>query len=220
MKAKVLIIIAAVLLLIIAISLSYYLAGTDLEVEAYLDMQLQSLYHNYHDPQLLKMLAAANIDTTTLSAAYYQSLSQEAEFFLNDYGRVYYQLLSSQTQNYSQNVFGQIYQNIKYQIGNSYKQDDNYYLTLTIYPIDTVKANITADYMLFLANQVYSQKELKANQREEIFSLSLLNTLASSLKNPAYLAPIELEVEITDHHNYYQISNDSLTDIDALLIGY
>ncbi len=220
MKLRVLIIIAAVLLLIIAISLSYYLAGTDLKVEAYLDMQLQSLYHNYHDPQLLNMLAAANIDTSSLTAAYYQNLNQEAEFFLSDYGQVYYQLLSSQTQNYSQNVFGQIYQNIKYEIGNSYQQDDNHYLTLTIYPIDTISANINNDYMLALANQVYSQKELKANQREEIFSLNLLNTLAAGLKNPSYLAPVELEVEIIDHHDYYQISNDSLTDIDTFLIGY
>jgi hypothetical protein len=116
-----------------------------------------------------------------------------------------------------------IYSHADYSVSESYKKDGNYYVDVTIYPIDIlnqayddIMSHIDSFNTAVAAGKYNSYTE---EQYEETFGLGISNILLRTCENIEYQDAVVVTVQIIDDGDYYCISAEDLTAINNAIIA-
>lgn len=120
-------------------------------------------------------------------------------------------------------VAASIYQAAKYDVSESYKENGDYYVDVTIYPLDIL--NQSYDEILSyieafnkdVADGVYN--DVTKEVYNEKFASGIASILSANAENPEYKDAVVVKALITDDGEYYSISADSLKEIDKAIIA-
>lgn len=120
-------------------------------------------------------------------------------------------------------VAASIYQAAKYDVSESYKENGDYYVDVTIYPLDIL--NQSYDEILSyieafnkdVADGVYN--DVTKEVYNEKFASGIASILSANAENPEYKDAVVIKALITDDGEYYSISADSLKEIDKAIIA-
>lgn len=116
-----------------------------------------------------------------------------------------------------------IYSQAKYSVSESYKENGEYYVDVTIYPLNIL--NQSYDGVLQYIEQFNADvnaglyNNYTKEQYEETFALGIANILTDQTKSMAYQDPITLKIAIVDDGEYYSISAEDLINIDQYIIA-
>ena len=116
-----------------------------------------------------------------------------------------------------------IYSNAKYEVSESYKENGDYYVDVTIYPIavldqsyDEIMSYIE-DFNKDVNNGVYN--DVKKEEYDKKFANGIASILTSHAENPEYKDAVVVKALINDDGEYYSIASDSLTEIDQAMVA-
>lgn len=116
-----------------------------------------------------------------------------------------------------------IYSNAKYEVSESYKENGDYYVDVTIYPIavldqsyDEIMSYIE-DFNKEVNNGVYN--DVKKEEYDKKFANGIASILTSHAENPEYKDAVVVKALINDDGEYYSIASDSLTEIDQAMVA-
>lgn len=120
-------------------------------------------------------------------------------------------------------VAASIYQAAKYDVSESYKENGDYYVDVTIYPLDIL--NQSYDEILSyieafnkdVADGVYN--DVTKEVYNEKFASGIASILSANAEKPEYKDAVVIKALITDDGEYYSISADSLKEIDKAIIA-
>lgn len=116
-----------------------------------------------------------------------------------------------------------IYSKVNYSVSKAYKQDDSYYVDVTIHPInlfvqtkDSV-GNYISKFNTSVLNGNYNDHTLAEYETE--FSTGLLELLNDGCLNMTYGDPVVVTVKIIETESTYYISDEDFLAIDAAMIA-
>jgi hypothetical protein len=116
-----------------------------------------------------------------------------------------------------------IYAAAKYEVSESYKENGDYYVDVTVYPIDILEQSYD-DIMSYIetfntdiANGVYN--DYTEEEYGNTFALGISSILTEQSKDMSYKEPVVIKALIEDDGEYYSIAKDSLADIDEAMIA-
>lgn len=116
-----------------------------------------------------------------------------------------------------------IYSQTKYTVSESYHEGRDYFVDVTIYPINVLDQSyddIIAYIEQFNADVdagVYNNHTME--QYEETFAMGLADILEENANNMEYQDPVTIKVTIIDDGKYYSISSEDLISIDSQMIA-
>lgn len=116
-----------------------------------------------------------------------------------------------------------IYSASKYEVSEAYKENGDYYVDVTVYPIDILEQSYD-DIMSYIetfnndiANGVYN--DYTEEEYGNTFALGIADILSEQSKNMSYKDPVVIKALIEDDGEYYSISKESLAEIDNSMIA-
>lgn len=120
-------------------------------------------------------------------------------------------------------VAASIYQAAKYDVSESYKENGDYYVDVTIYPLDI----LSQSYDEILSYIESFNKDVDAGVYNDVtkevynekFASGIASILSANAENPKYKDAVVVKALITDDGEYYSISADSLKEIDKAIIA-
>lgn len=116
-----------------------------------------------------------------------------------------------------------IYSKVKYDVSESYRDNGEYYVDVTIYPIDLLNQSYDEimDYIDKFNSDVESglYNDVTRQDYEEKFALGIADILKSNADAITYKDPVVVKALITDDGEYYSIDSDSLIEIDSHVIA-
>lgn len=120
-------------------------------------------------------------------------------------------------------VAASIYQAAKYDVSESYKENGDYYVDVTIYPLDI----LSQSYDEILSYIEAFNKDVDAGVYNDVtkevynekFASGIASILSANAENPEYKDAVVVKALITDDGEYYSISADSLKEIDKAIIA-
>lgn len=116
-----------------------------------------------------------------------------------------------------------IYSKVNYSVSKAYKEDDQYKVDVTIYPINLIaqtKDEIIAYVDSF--NQRVSDGDFNDYTMEEyeaVFSTGIVDILTAGCSNMTYADPVKVTVTILENGNTYYISDEDFLAIDAAMLA-
>lgn len=120
-------------------------------------------------------------------------------------------------------VAAAIYNDARYEVSESYKENGDYYVDVTIYPLaildqsyDEIIAYIEA-FNKDVDDGVYN--DVKKEEYDKKFANGIASILSSHTEKPQYKDPVVIKALINDDGEYYSISSDSLKEIDQAMIA-
>ncbi len=181
-------------------------------VQNLLDVNYKAIYDGY--------VAEGGSETDAISM-YHDCVSN-----LSNQLVVHYNLSSNLNTDLSEtftDISQTIYANVYYEVSEAYKDDGEYYVDVTIYPLDILNQsyNDILDYIdqfnLDIDDGVYNN--FTEDNYNKKFAMGITNILEDNLTSPAYQDPIVVKAHIEDDGEFYVISDESLAAIDATLIA-
>lgn len=116
-----------------------------------------------------------------------------------------------------------IYAVANYEVSESYKENDSYYVDVTIYPIDILNQSYD-DIMTYIDefntdvnNGVYN--DYTKEEYDKKFASGIADILSANTESPEYQDAVVIKALIEDDGEYYSISADSLAEIDSVIIA-
>ena len=120
-------------------------------------------------------------------------------------------------------VAAAIYNDARYEVSESYKENGDYYVDVTIYRMaivdqsyDEIIAYIEA-FNKDVDDGVYNA--VKKEEYDKNFATGIASILSSQAEKPQYKDPVVIKALINDDGEYYSISSDSLKEIDQAMIA-
>lgn len=116
-----------------------------------------------------------------------------------------------------------IYFTANYSVSESYKENDSYYVDVTVYPINIL--NQSYDEILSyiegfnedVSSGIYNN--YTKEEYDKVFASGIANILSSYTDEPEYLDAVVIKALIEDDGEYYSISSESLAEIDSVIIA-
>lgn len=210
-------------------NISAIMGGGGIDAVAYIQGQLDEMYLGKFDPEYLKMV---EIDEAEAQETYDNNVAVESDFFI-DYFEIEYP-----TDEYKARLAGiykEIYKKADYTVVSSAKQDDgSYSVKVTVRPMDIIhQFNEAAPAAVEEFNARYEDVDTDAMTDEEFddwyqntYDVDYQNTLADLLESlvPSigYLEEKSIAVQIEEDpaDGYLAINDESLSNLDALIIDY
>lgn len=115
-----------------------------------------------------------------------------------------------------------IYSRTRFEVGEAYKENDNYYVPVTIYPINIinqtepeVRAYID-DFNRRVEDGEFNDYEEDAYEKQ--FASGIIDILKNATEAMEYGDPVELTVRILQNENSFYISDDDFRRIDEAVL--
>lgn len=192
------------------------------DAKALVQGNLDVIYLGTYDQDYLDMV---EITEEEAEASYNEGIENEATFFC-DYFDVDWDMLTTDGQQEILDMYKQIYQHSKYEVGEVTRNSDTYLVELTIYPIDIIQKFTDEDSDFFLDSwqhrldtgefDLYTDEEF-----EQAWSHEIVTLISARLDKIGYLDPETISVQIAqDDDGYYVITDNDFKRIDDLMIAY
>jgi hypothetical protein len=116
-----------------------------------------------------------------------------------------------------------IYSAANYEVSEGYKENGEYYVDVTIYPMDILNQSYDEimsyieQFNTDISNGVYN--DYTEEEYGNTFASGIADILSENAKQMTYAEPMIVKALITDDGEYYSISSDSLTEIDNVMIA-
>ena len=208
---------AVILIMVLALSLTGCTLGESGKYKYYIEGIISANYLGISD----EYAKATSADKSAGDVLYLQNVMRLADninayygFNINSDHELYSKLLD---------LSKKIYSKAKYEVGDAHREGVNYYVDLTIYPIDIlnqsapeVEAYIN-DFNGRVQNGEYNDYTQDAYESE--FASGILDILLNACDYMEYKEPVKLSIEILSNEDSYYISDDDLREIDANIIA-
>ncbi len=140
---------------------------------AYIEYELESVYHNVHAQELVDMYT----DGTTMADLELIALDNaalEAELFLSEYAFVETDYISQETLDRATEIFMQIYQKVQFEVLESNEVDGNYHVSVKLHPVDTVYNGLTEEDFMAILDEVYPTANTEVTAESETAFANLI----------------------------------------------
>ncbi|MBR6171999.1 MAG: hypothetical protein IKQ49_02365 [Eubacterium sp.] len=118
---------------------------------------------------------------------------------------------------------GRIYENIRFEVAPTRKEGDNYYVDVTLYPMEflsgtneKLEAYVT-EYDSKVSAGEYNDVEKEEYQRS--FASGVIETLETAAESVTYGDAVTVTVRIIESKNTYAVSETDLKSVDAALLS-
>lgn len=200
-----------------------------IDAAAYIQGQLDEMYLGKFDPDYLKMV---EITEAEAKATYDNNVTIESDYFISLFEIDYpTEVLKTRLKN----LYKQIYAKADYTVVSSAQQPDgSYSVKVTVRPLDIIRLFYeAAPDVVDAFNAKYDDADIEAMTDAEYdtwyetvydpaYATVLADLLESLIPKMGYLEERSLAVLIEEDptDGYYAITDDSLSNLDALIIDY
>lgn len=116
-----------------------------------------------------------------------------------------------------------IYSKAKYEVSQAYKNGDDYYVDVTVYPMDILNQAFN-DVFAYIEdmNKKVSAGEFNNTTKEDYeaqFAKGISDILQAKATDMEYRSPVVVSVKITDDGDYYCAEASGLSQVDASMLA-
>ena len=181
---------------------------------------LDLIYLNQYSDTYLK-----SVDLTKDEAdqQYEDGIAVEVDYFCN-YFNVVLDSCDETIQPQIADMYRQIYDHSKFEVGSETKNGDTYLVELTVYPIDIFQKFVEEDWETYLSQwqERYLAGEFASEEAAETdWAQGLIDQINGRMDSIGYLDPQTVSVQVTKGDDgLYSIDNNDFSRIDGLMIAY
>ena len=199
----------------------YLLTGCSVfDASAYVRGNLDAVYLGQYDPAFLKQVRLE--DETVLREAYERGLTEEENFFRSYF---FIQDDTEETGKRIDSLYRQLYALSRYEVGKASRSKDGYTVPVSVYPVFLFNSpDFVYAYEAFTAS-FSEQAESGAFADEAAYNAAwadgVLSLAEERLSSAPYGAPQTVSAQVVRNADgLYAITEDSLSQIDELIIAY
>lgn len=116
-----------------------------------------------------------------------------------------------------------IYSQAKYEVSQAYKNGDDYYVDVTVYPMDILN-QVFDDVFAYIedSNKKIAAGDYNNTGKEDYeaqFAQGVADIIQEKTSNMEYRSPVVISVKITDDGNYYCADPSGLSQVDASMLA-
>lgn len=181
---------------------------------------LDLIYLNQYSDSYLK-----SVDLTKEEAnqQYEDGIAVEVDYFCN-YFNVVLDSCDDTIEPQITEMYHQIYDHSKFEVGGESKNGDTYLVELTVYPIDIFQKMVEEDWDAYLAQwqERYLAGEFASEEEAETdWAQGLIDLVNARMDSIGYLDPQTVSVQVTKGDDgLYSIDNNDFSRIDGLMVAY
>ncbi len=190
-------------------------SATDL-VKGNLDL----IYLNQYTDEYLK---SVDLTKDEANQQYEDGIAVEVEYFCN-YFSVVLDYCDDTIEPQITDLYHQIYEYSKFEVGGESKNGDTYLVELTVYPIDIMQKVMEEDSETITATweEMNAAGGLDTEEAyETAWAQLIIDTVSARVGSIGYLEPQTISVQVTKGaDNLYTIDSNDFSRIDGLIIAY
>ena len=181
---------------------------------------LDLIYLNQYSDTYLK-----SVDLTKEEAnqQYEDGIAVEVDYFCN-YFNVVLDSCDDTIEPQITEMYHQIYDHSKFEVGGESKNGDTYLVELTVYPIDIFQKFVEEDWETYLSQwqERYLAGEFASEEEAETdWAQGLIDLVNARMDSIGYLDPQTVSVQVTKGEDgLYSIDNNDFSRIDGLMVAY
>lgn len=181
---------------------------------------LDLVYLNQYTDEYLK---SVNLTAEEAAEQYEAGIAVEVGYFV-EYFNIELDLCDDSIEPQITELYHEIYDHSKYEVGEETKNDDYYLVELTVYPIDIMQKVVEEDAEDFVADMQdrYMADEFTTEEEyETAWAQGIIDLVSARLDSIGYLEPETISVQVgPDSDGVYCIADNDFTRIDGLIISY
>lgn len=181
---------------------------------------LDLIYLNQYSDTYLK---SVNLTKDEANQQYEDGIAVEVDYFCN-YFNVVLDSCDETIQPQIADMYRQIYDHSKFEVGGETRNGDTYLVELTVYPIDIFQKFVEEDWETYLTQwqERYLAGEFASEQEAETnWAQGLIDQINGRMDSIGYLDPQTVSVQVTKGDDgRYSIDNNDFSRIDGLMIAY
>ena len=190
-------------------------SATDL-VKGNLDL----IYLNQYTDTYLK---SVDLTKDEANQQYEDGIAVEVEYFCN-YFSIVLDYCDDTIEPQITDLYHQIYEYSKFEVGGESKNGDTYLVELTVYPIDIMQKVMEEDAETITATweEMNAAGGLDTEEAyETAWAQLIIDTVSARVGSIGYLDPQTISVQVTKgSDNLYTIDSNDFSRIDGLIIAY
>lgn len=181
---------------------------------------LDLIYLNQYSDTYLK---SVDLTKDEANQQYEDGIAVEVDYFCN-YFNVVLDSCDETIQPQIADMYRQIYDHSKFEVGGETKNGDTYLVELTVYPIDIFQKFVEEDWETYLSQwqERYLASEFASEEAAETdWAQGLIEQINGRMDSIGYLDPQTVSVQVTKGDDgLYSIDNNDFSRIDGLMIAY
>lgn len=207
---------------LLALALFALVACGGFAAKALLQGNLDLIYLGTHDQDYLDSVQISEADA---DAAYNDSIAAATQHFCDSFDTDWASLSEASQQKIT-DVYKQIYQHSKYELGDATKEGNVYTVPLTVYPMDIMQKFAEEDIDAFITDwqQRMDAGEFNLATSEELtetWAGTIIDLLSQRVDAIGYLEPVVINVRIApDETGAYAINADDFQEVDRAILPY
>lgn len=183
---------------------------------------LDVIYHNIHTDDYLRMV---ELTAEEAERQYYEGLDMEAGYFEQYFGIEYD---NEEIHDRLVKLYDQIYAKSDFTVGDATRdEEENYVLTVTVRPLDIMQKSVEdLEAAAETFNSQYTQEQVDAMDEEAYKAYDaawadmVITVVEENLPDMGYLPECTTEMKVAKKDGTWEITAESMGEIDALLIQY
>ena len=183
---------------------------------------LDVIYHNSYTDDYLEMV---NSTSAEAEQQYYDGLDVEVQFFEQYFGIEYD---NEEIHSRLVELYDQIYSKSQFSVGESVRDDEgNYVVTVTVQPLDIIQKSVEdLPPAVEQFNSQYTQEQIDAMDEEAYKAYDakwadiVISVVEENLTDMDYLPEQTVEMKVAKSDDLWGITDDSMGEIDTLMIQY
>lgn len=212
-------------MILLLISISFSGCGNEPEIDSastYVQGILDTIYLGEQSSEFLAITKVNN--PSQLEEEYENGIKAEVDYFS------YYFNLDSASAAFEEeltDMYKSIYQHSKYQVQPSIKTDETFYVDVVISPIDVIYKVVEEDLASYIESfrAASENGELDGLTEEEynnLYASGIIELVQKRIQNLGYYEDQTVTVEVVagSEDGLYYIHDNSLAEIDAIIIKY
>lgn len=183
---------------------------------------LDLVYLNQYTDDYLEKVG---LDKEQAQQQYEDGLDVEVEYFAN-YFTIELDVCGDEVRQQIADLYRQIYNHSKYEVGAESRSGDTYLVQLTVYPIDIFQKVVDEDSEAFQADMQTRADSgefdnMTDDEYEVVWAQAIIDLVAARIDSIGYLDPQTISVQVVkDENNVYSIDDSDFSRIDSLIIAY
>lgn len=187
---------------------------------------LDLVYLNKYTDSYLK---SVSMTKDAADAEYASGIAIEVDYFI-EYFYIEMDYCDPSVKDQITELYHQIYDHSKYEVGEVTKSGDTYLVELTVYPIDTIKKIVDEDWETFCTEWTNEMTEKVNNGEvdaeddvaiETAWAQGVIDLVKARAAAIGYLEPQTISVQVVqDADGIYSIDSNDFSRIDSLIIAY
>lgn len=183
---------------------------------------LDLVYLNQYTDDYLEKVG---LDKEQAQQQYEDGLDVEVEYFAN-YFTIELDVCGDEVRQQIADLYRQIYNRSKYEVGEESRSGDTYLVQLTVYPIDIFQKVVDEDSEAFQADMQTRADSgefdnMTDDEYEVVWAQAIIDLVAARIDSIGYLDPQTISVQVVkDENNVYSIDDSDFNRIDSLIIAY